>query len=273
MSIVASRARALALLLLHACLAQSPPSFTVLVGFASSDPVRVFSLDAASGALTPQANASGGSSFPLPAGCTQSGWIALSADYSRLFVCAGSAIAEANASVAVEAGGVTGLSLAFTSRVVPVDAPVHASVSSDGSLLLTVSYNVGTYSTLDLRGGGLALATTRPACMRAHQVLALARDAGAGGGDNVLVPCLGSDSVRTDTALNSGCAGPFGTVCNGSAGPAMSQPRGGPRHLALHPTLPVAFLVNELDSTLATWLWSPSQPQLSSPVYVSTLPP
>jgi len=172
----------IAFLLLHACLAQSPPSFTVLVGFATSDPVRVFSLDASSGALTPQAEALGGSSFPLPAGCTQSGWIALSADYARIFVCAGSAIAEANASVAVEAGGVTGLSLAFTSRVVPVDAPVHATVSSDGSLLLTVSYSAGTYTTLDLRGGGLALAASRPACARAHQVLAFARGAGGARG-------------------------------------------------------------------------------------------
>ncbi|HCU11038.1 MAG TPA: 6-phosphogluconolactonase, partial [Gemmatimonadetes bacterium] len=36
------------------------------------------------------------------------------------------------------------------------------------------------------------------------------------------------------------------------AGDAVMRPGAGPRHIAFHPTLPLVFVANELDSTVAT---------------------
>lgn len=52
----------------------------------------------------------------------------------------------------------------------------------------------------------------------------------------------------------------------------VMRPGSGPRHLAFHPTLPIAFVLNELASTLATCAWDVQTGRLS-PLYISqTLP-
>jgi 6-phosphogluconolactonase len=46
----------------------------------------------------------------------------------------------------------------------------------------------------------------------------------------------------------------------------------GPRHLAFHPRLPVAYLINEIDSTLTTYAWDAGRGTLEALQILPTLP-
>ena len=50
------------------------------------------------------------------------------------------------------------------------------------------------------------------------------------------------------------------------------HPGAGPRHLAFHPTLPVAYVINELDATMTTLGWDADAGTLDTRQTVSTLP-
>jgi 6-phosphogluconolactonase len=54
---------------------------------------------------------------------------------------------------------------------------------------------------------------------------------------------------------------------------AVMRPGAGPRHMVFHPTLPFAFVVNELDSTVATCRWHEQTGVLEPLHLVSALPP
>ena len=46
----------------------------------------------------------------------------------------------------------------------------------------------------------------------------------------------------------------------------------GPRHIAFHPKLPYAYLVNELDSTVTTYRWDSGRGELTPSQVITTLP-
>jgi len=76
---------------------------------------------------------------------------------------------------------------------------------------------------------------------------------------------LGTDTVytyRLDTSE--------GTLAEVSQ--AHTRPGAGPRHLAFHPTLPLVFVTNELDSTVATLRFDAESGKLSQIDSRSTLP-
>jgi 6-phosphogluconolactonase (cycloisomerase 2 family) len=86
------------------------------------------------------------------------------------------------------------------------------------------------------------------------------------GGRFILVPDKGLDRVfvlRLDAAA--------GTLAVASE--ATMRPGAGPRHMVFHPTLPFAFVVNELDSTVATCRWHEETGVLEPLHLVSALPP
>ena len=80
----------------------------------------------------------------------------------------------------------------------------------------------------------------------------------------ILVPDKGLDRVFT-LVLEEGRLA--------IAGELAMRPGAGPRHIVFHPRLPLAFLVNELDSTLATLRWDAATGALQPVHLVSTLPP
>ena len=55
-------------------------------------------------------------------------------------------------------------------------------------------------------------------------------------------------------------------------GDAVMQPGAGPRHIAFHPSLPLVFVANELDSTVATLRFDKARGALSPKATVSTVP-
>ncbi|MGJ7491470.1 lactonase family protein [Variovorax sp. ZT4R33] len=84
-------------------------------------------------------------------------------------------------------------------------------------------------------------------------------------GRYVIVPDKGLDRVfafRFDQGRLLPAAAPF----------AQTRETAGPRHLAFHPTRPVAYVVNELDSTVTAYRFSPGTGALEPFQLLSALP-
>ncbi|MDQ6871821.1 MAG: lactonase family protein [Gemmatimonadota bacterium] len=133
-------------------------------------------------------------------------------------------------------------------------APCYVSVDRSGRVVLVANYDGGSVALLPIQAdGSLAPATQavqhtgsgpnreRQAAPHAHCVVAdpsnrfvLATDLGA---DRVFV--YGLDLERQSLLRVEG-------------GTAVMRPGAGPRHIAFHPTLPLVFVANELDSTVVT---------------------
>jgi 6-phosphogluconolactonase len=83
----------------------------------------------------------------------------------------------------------------------------------------------------------------------------------------VLVPDKGLDRVFVfafDAAT--------GTLTPTAQGSVQSRPGAGPRHLAFHPKLPVVWVLNELDSTMATYHFDAATGALTALQVTPTLP-
>ena len=63
-----------------------------------------------------------------------------------------------------------------------------------------------------------------------------------------------------------------GKLVPGDAPFVKSRYGAGPRHIAFHPQLPYAYLVNELDSTVTTYRWDSGRGELTPVQVVTTLP-
>ena len=133
-------------------------------------------------------------------------------------------------------------------------APCFVSVDRSGQIALVANYAGGSVASLPIRSdGSLAPATSvvkhagtgpdrdRQSEPHAHCILADPSNRFA------LAADLGSDRVfiyRLDVAGRS--LHPI------DGGDAVMRAGSGPRHIAFHPTSPLAFVANELDSTVAT---------------------
>jgi 6-phosphogluconolactonase len=153
-------------------------------------------------------------------------------------------------------------------------APCFVSVDRSGHVVLVANYAGGNVALLPIQENG-ALAPVanvdqhtgkgpnaeRQEGPHAHCILpdpsnrfALAADLGA---DRVFV-------YRLDLEGKS-----LGHV---ESGDARMRPGAGPRHIAFHPTLPLVFVANELDSTVATLRFDALHGALSPQDTISTVP-
>jgi 6-phosphogluconolactonase len=153
-------------------------------------------------------------------------------------------------------------------------APCFLSVDASGAVALVANYDSGSVALLPIQStGALAPATSvdqhtgtgpdsdRQSAPHAHCIVAdpsnrfaLAADLGA---DRVFV-------YRLDLAGRS-----LRRIEERDAG---LRPGSGPRHIAFHPTLPLVFVTNELDSTVVTLRFDAERGALSSIATQSTLP-
>ncbi len=184
---------------------------------------------------------------------------------------------DGKATGAVSAFAIGGDSGALTRlREVPSEggAPCYVSVDRTGRVVLVANYAAGSVALLPVQpDGALEPATSvvqheghgpvadRQGAPHAHCILAdrsnrfaLAADLGA---DRVFV-------YRLD--LDGGSLRPV------AGGAAVMRAGAGPRHLAFHPTLPVVFVANELDSTVAALRFDAERGALSPLEARSTLP-
>jgi 6-phosphogluconolactonase len=153
-------------------------------------------------------------------------------------------------------------------------APCFVSVDRGGQVALVANYAGGSVALLPIEANGaLAPAASvvkhegkgpnaeRQEAPHAHCILsdpsnrfALAADLGA---DRVFV-------YRLDVAGKS--------LRRVEGGDAVMRPGSGPRHIAFHPTLPLVFVANELDSTVATLRFDAERGAVASQGTSSTLP-
>ncbi len=152
-------------------------------------------------------------------------------------------------------------------------APCYVSVDRSGRVVLVANYTGGSVALLPIQpDGALAPAAQvvqhtgkgpnaeRQEAPHAHCILpdpsnrfALAADLGA---DRVFVYRLDLD----------------GKLLHVEDGDAVMRPGAGPRHIAFHPTLPLVFVANELDSTVATLRFDAERGTLSPVDTRSTVP-
>lgn len=153
-------------------------------------------------------------------------------------------------------------------------APCYVSVDRGGRLAFVANYVGGNVAVLPIRAdGSLEPATQivqhvgsgpnaeRQGAAHAHCIVAdpsnrfaLAADLGV---DRVFVYSLNLDGQ---------------SLHHMEGGDAVMRSGAGPRHLAFHPTLPLVFVANELDSTVATLRFDAERGALSSLAVQSTVP-
>ncbi len=133
-------------------------------------------------------------------------------------------------------------------------APCYVSVDYSGQVVLVANYAKGSVALLPIEANG-ALA---PAYVVQH----------TGKGPN----------AERQEAPHAHCILPdpsnrFALAADLEEGDAVMRPGAGPRHLAFHPTLPLVFVANELDSTVATLRFDSGRGALAVLDARSTLPP
>ena len=153
-------------------------------------------------------------------------------------------------------------------------APCFVSVDRSGRVVLVANYVGGNVALLPIQAdGALAPATSvvqhagtgpnreRQGEPHAHCIVADPSNR------FVLATDLGADRVfvyRLDLEGKS--------LRHVEGGDAVMRPGAGPRHIAFHPTLPLVFVANELDSTVATLRFDAERGALSPLDTRSTLP-
>jgi 6-phosphogluconolactonase len=192
------------------------------------------------------------------------------------------AVNEISAFEGEKAGSVTAFSIdaqsgkltALNAKSSKGDGPCHLAVDATGRFLAVANYGGGNFSMLPigadgrlsdsiaiLANGGSGPNKDRQEGPHAHAVVFDARNRYLLGAD------LGLDRVFVYKFDPS----------NGSLGandPSSVQlaPGAGPRHIAFHPTLPLAFAINELTSTITSLSWDPATGRLAAAGSVSSLP-
>ncbi|HTJ27319.1 MAG TPA: lactonase family protein [Candidatus Limnocylindria bacterium] len=153
------------------------------------------------------------------------------------------------------------------------DNVVHGALDSSGRHFVVANYGTGSVAVLPVaEDGGLADYAQRlmmPGTPGPHRT----EQSGShphhvvfdASGRFVLVPDKGHDSVCV-FAFEAG----RGTLELVSM--TKSRPGAGPRHGAFHPTLPVYWVLNELDSSITTYRWSAQAGSLEPVQLLPTLP-
>jgi len=124
------------------------------------------------------------------------------------------------------------------------NGPAHVSVSPDGRYVFAANYSGGNVAVLPVRpgDGGLGPATdTEASGGQAHQIISSAD------GTRVYVPCKAADHVA-QYAFNADA----GTLTPLNPPTVATANNAGPRHMALHGNGRLAFLINELNSTMTS---------------------
>jgi 6-phosphogluconolactonase len=153
--------------------------------------------------------------------------------------------------------------------------PVHLAIDPTGRLLVTANYAAGTVAVLpiDAQGalGPVADSVALPGDPGPHRTEQPSSHPHHvpfdPTGRFVLVPDKGLDQVfvfRLDGALGK-------LVANDPPG-VKTRAGAGPRHIAFHPSLPVAYVINELDSTVTTYRYDAARGALMPQQIVPSLP-
>jgi len=153
---------------------------------------------------------------------------------------------------------------------------VRQAIDPSGKWLIVANYATGSVAVLPIRADGslgdhaqLVSLPGEPGPHRREQPNSEPHDVVFDpSGKYVVIPDKGVDRVFVfsfDPA--NGALTPAG-----NNGFVASRSGAGPRHMAFHPTRPVAWVLNELDSTVTTYSWAPGNGTLTAQQVITTLP-
>ena len=121
--------------------------------------------------------------------------------------------------------------------------PAHVAVTADGKWVLAANYGSGDVGVVAVGADGtLGAVTSVHAGVKAHMTLFDV------GGAVAWVPCLGSSYVAQYAF--DGAAGTLTPLATATMGVTAGS---GPRHLALHPTRKIAYLIEETASMVGAY--------------------
>ena len=153
---------------------------------------------------------------------------------------------------------------------------VHQAVDPGGRFLVVANYGSGEVAVLPVRpDGGLeepAQVVPLPGQPGPHRIEQASSHPHQivfdPSGRFVAVPDKGLDRVFV-----FGFDSSTGKLTPTAQGSVAARSGSGPRHGAFHPTLPVFWLLNEINSTVTTYLWEAERGHLRPAQILSTLPP
>jgi len=234
----------------------------------TSKGIYAFRFDGASGKLTP---------VGLAAETRSPSFLSVSPNRRFLY-----AVNEISSFEGERAGSVSGFSIdaqsgrltALNSKSSKGDGPCHLAVDATGRFLAVANYGGGNFSLVPiaadgrlgdsvaiLANGGRGPDKERQEGPHAHAVVFDARNRYLLGAD------LGLDRVFIYKFDPSS-----GAIGANDPSSVQLAPGAGPRHVAFHPTLPLAFTINELSSTITSLSWDARTGRLAAAGSVSSLP-
>jgi 6-phosphogluconolactonase (cycloisomerase 2 family) len=152
---------------------------------------------------------------------------------------------------------------------------VHLAIAPGGRFLVVANYGTGNAGVLPIRADGgledarhVAALPGQPGPHRVEQTAARPHHVVFDpGGRSLIIPDKGLDRVfifRFDATT--------GQLTPTVQGAAIVRPVSGPRHAAFHPRLPIAWVVNEIASTITTFFWDAERGSLRPLEYLPTIP-
>jgi len=152
--------------------------------------------------------------------------------------------------------------------------PCHITISKSGKHVLVANYGSGTLAVLPvLHEGSLADAS----CIIQHHGSSVnssrqegphAHSVNLDASNRFALAC----DLGTDQILIYRFDGTHGALTPSKPAAVAARPGAGPRHLAFHPNGRIAYVINELDSTIAAYRYASADGSLALIDTVSTLP-
>jgi 6-phosphogluconolactonase len=153
------------------------------------------------------------------------------------------------------------------------EGPCHVTIDASGKFVLTTNYASGSVSVLPINADGtLGAATafdqhTGSGPMKGRQEGPHAHSANMDPTNRFAIVCdLGLDKVFV-YRLNGD-----GTLTPNEPPTASVAPGGGPRHFTFHPNGKIAYVINEMGSTVTAFKWDAGKGTLTEVQTIGTLP-
>jgi 6-phosphogluconolactonase len=231
-----------------ACATTAREAFVYTSGSDTAD-IRVLRFDRDSGQLTPVASADAG---------TGSGYLAWHPSKKFLY-----GINRNPAKVlayAINPGDGT-LTRINEVSVAGASGATHLSVHPSGKWVLVAFFTSGHLSVHPVRddGGVGEVAHLQATAPQAHHAMI------AAGGKFVLAPCRDGNTID-QFAID------IGTGKLTAIGQVTVEAGTGPRHIAFHPTRDFAYVINETNGTMTSYVFDPAAGKLSAPHSLSNAP-
>jgi len=235
-------------------------SFTTARREARGEGIGVFHVDPDSGAFTLLQT--------LPAGANPS-FLALRADARVLWAVHGDADYATSNAIDPSSGLLSPLNRADCGG----SNGVRQALDATGRWMVVANYASGTVAVLPVRADG--------SLGDQHQLLVLEGPHGPHPAQqtsshlhDVVIDATGTCCVVPDKGLDRSFAFRLDATTGQLAptGVLVAAAGAGPRHMAFHPQAPIAWVLNELDSTITTCRWDPATATLAAIATCSTLP-